>query len=267
MSRWTLMGDTHCGSTTGLTSRPQNPVQKALLLEYKRCVKWAGAQPDVLLLNGDGWDGKDEKGKDITEHCMYKQAEDCAELICMHEPREEVILITGTHYHVRHKGQEFDEACKKHIQYTMLKRHGIDIKVSVKRHLHTTINGWFYLDARHFIGGSTIPHGRATAQLRSQSWNVLRSAVDSSRSGRPAKYPHLMVRSHRHYYMATETIFGDAVVLPGWQAEGGVYGEEICEGIISLGIMSVEIGKKETDGWRREKRISPAAVVPYMESR
>jgi len=56
-------------------------------------------------------------------------------------------------------------------------------------------------------------------------------------------------------------------VLPGWQAEGGVYGDEICDGIVNLGMVKVEVGNKESDGWQRDKMITSAAVVPYMESR
>ena len=264
---WLHMTDTHDGSKTGLTHKPKNPVQKMLFLRWKEALDWFGEEPDVVHDNGDGWDGKDEKGKDIDEECMIKQAHSHAEIICMARPKSEVILTTGTRYHDSHKGQNFIESCKKAIEYRMLKDHNREIKVSIRRKLKTTINGWFRLEARHFIGGSSIPHGRATAPLRSQMWNVLNAALASKVKGKPVAWPNLLMFGHRHYYMAAENAWGDVVVLPSWQALGGIYGDEMMDGHVDLGLMKTTIQPTGGEGWERKKILFQAGVVERTEHR
>jgi len=265
--QWILWGDPHCGSKTGLTSQPKNKIQEELLKRYADAISWAG-QPDVSMLNGDGTDGKDEKGGDIDTPDMLEQAEDCARLIVMQNPKKEVILVTGTRYHDSVTGQQ---EVIKHIEtcvhLEMLRQHKRDIKVSTVRKLKTTINKWFLLEARHFVGGSTIPHGRATAPLKDQVWNVMNAAIASAEANRAAKWPNLLVFSHRHYYSAAETAWGDVMILPAWQGLGGIFGDEICSGHVDLGLVRLTVGDKETDGWRREKRLYSAGVVPRTESR
>lgn len=264
---WTLMADTHSGAKTGLTTNPGNAVQEQVFKLYKDAIKWAG-RPDVVVHNGDGWDGKDEKSDDIDEKCMFTQATDCADLIVMQNPRKEVILVTGTEYHVKHKGQEFTEACKKQIQYQMLKKHRIaDFPVTITRKLKTKVNGWFLMEARHFIGGSGIPHGRATAMLRSQVWNVMNAALSSAVRGQVAEFPHLIVYAHRHYFSYAKNAWGGALVLPSWQALGGVFGDEKCDGHVDLGLARLTIGKKESDGWRIEEKLYLPGVVDRTEHR
>ena len=261
------MGDTHTGSKTGLTASPKRDLQKRLLDRYSDALLWYGERPSTLVHNGDGWDGKDEKGRDIDTDCMLDQAEDCAELIMMADPKDEVILVTGTRYHDSHKGQEFTKHCAAHIKLLSLRCHGKEIKVSIRRKLKTTINGWFILETRHFIGGSSIPHGRATAALKEQLWNVMNAALDARYRDEKVQWPQLLVFSHRHYYVAAETAWGDAIVLPGWQALGGVFGDEICTGHIDLGLVRLEVGEKEVDGWGRDKKLFPAGVVRRTEHR
>jgi len=241
-------------------------MQEALLKHYKTALKWQG-EPDVVMHNGDGWDGKDYKGGDVTTDDMVDQAMDCADLIVMQKPKKEVILVTGTQYHVQHKNQQFERVCVERIKSQMQILHGRKIRVSVRRKLKTTINKWFMLEARHNIGGSAISHGRATAPLRSQAWNVLNSALVAKDSGKAVKWPDLIVFGHRHYYMAAENAWGDVLVLPSWQALGGVYGDEICDGHVDLGLVKLTVGKDKDAGWKREKILFQAGVVPRLEAR
>jgi len=264
---WALLADMHSGSTTGLTHAPVNAVQEQLLDRYKQALTWFGCEPDVVLIDGDGWDGKDPKGKDVTEDCMVTQAEDCAELVAMLKPKKEVIMVTGTAYHVDHKGQSFEKCFETKLKLIMLERHGRHIRVSIRRKLKTTINGWFVLEARHNIGGSAIPHGRATAPLRSQAWNVLNAALSAKVDGTAVRWPDLIVFGHRHYYMAAENAWGDVIVLPSWQALGGKYGDEICDGHVDLGMVKLTVGATKESGWTRQKKLFQAGVVPRMESR
>jgi len=250
-----------------LTTSPKNKIQEALLDRYIDAIKWFGQAPDVVLHVGDGTDGKDPKGGDVDEDCMLKQAEDCAKLIVLQKPKKEVILVTGTRYHDSHHGQEFIEHCAKCIKYDMLKQHKRAIEVSIRRKLKTTINGWFRLEARHCIGGSSIPHGRATAALRAQMWNVLNSALDSQINGGAAGYPHLLTFAHRHNYIDASNAWGTVMILPCWQALGGIYGDEQCDGHVDLGLVKLTVGNKEANGWQFQKRLYLAGVVGRTEAR
>jgi len=262
-----VMSDTHDGATTGLTTDPRNLVQARLLDRYKQAIEWLGCEPDIILHNGDGWDGKDKKSKDTTEEDMVKQAMDCADLIVMQKPKREVILVTGTRYHVMNEDQAFDIVCAERIKTQMLLKYNREVKVSIRRKLKTTINDWFVLEARHFIGGSGIPHGRATAPLKSQTWNVLNAALSAKDGGGAPVWPHLMLFGHRHYYLAAENAWGDVVVLPAWSGLGSVYGDEICDGHVDIGLVKVVVQATEAEGWRRDKILFQAGVVQRMENR
>ena len=264
---WSLGADFHCGSTTGLTLAPKNDIQRATLARYADAVAWLDCEPDVVLVNGDGWDGKDPKGKDVTNDDMVDQAMDCADLVVMQRPKKEVILVTGTRYHDQHKNQQFERVFAERVRTQMIEKYDRRIRISVRRKLKTMINSWFMLEARHNIGGSSIPHGRATAPLRSQAWNVLNAAISARESGKPVKWPDLLVFAHRHYYMAAENAWGDVVVLPSWQALGGVYGDEICDGHVDLGLIKLRVGATKETGWSRKKRLYQAGVVPRLEAR
>jgi hypothetical protein len=198
---------------------------------------------------------------------MVEQAEDCADLIVMQKPRKEVILVSGTPYHCEHMNQEFSRVCAARVESQMYRLHKRDINVTVCDKLKTKINGWFILEARHSIGGSAVPHGRVTSALRSQLWNILNSALSSQASGKGAQWPNLLVFGHRHYYMAAENAWGDVLVLPAWQANGGKYGDMMCDGHTDLGLVKLTVGKTKEAGWQREKILFQAGVVPRLELR
>ena len=262
-----IFSDTHDGAVTGLTTDPQNAVQEGVLKRYNQGIEWLDCEPDIVIHTGDGWDGKDPKSKDTTQDDMVKQAMDCGDLIVMQKPKKEVILIAGTRYHVNHDDQAFDIVCAERIKTEMLRKYDREVKVSIRRKLKTSINDWFVIEARHFIGGSSIPHGRATAPLRSQAWNVLNAALSAKDKGEVPRWPDLMVFGHRHYYMAAENAWGDVVVLPAWSGLGGVYGDEICDGHVDLGLVKVTVGATKEAGWKRDKILFSAGVVPRLESR
>jgi hypothetical protein len=255
-----LCSDFHCGSATGLTSTPRNDLQTELLRRYKHALKWLGPV-DTVVLNGDPVDGKDPKSRDVDEEDMLVQAEDAARLIVMQKPASEVVLVTGTKYHCAWHTQEFERHIKKCLQYWSLKTLNRELKVTIARKFKVVVNNWFRAEFRHKVGGSAIPHGRATAPLRNQMWNVMNASYND------AKPPHLIVFGHRHYYVAGETAWGDVVVLPGWQALGSVYGDEECDGHVDLGLVRLTIEATESRGWSRDKILFPAGVVSRTEQR
>jgi len=131
-------------------------------------------------------------------------------------------------------------------------------KVSYYYKLKSVVNGWFRLEARHKIGASSIPHGRATSAMRAKMWNVLSSAIHAR--GGAVELVHLFLYAHTHYYMRQEDDLGCAVILPCWQAMGTKFGSKECDGIITLGGCQLTVGE---DSWSLDTKM----YSPVVESR
>ena len=241
-----LTADWHVGSMTGLTSMPKNDIQKALLAKFKECAKKYN-KPDILVINGDAIDGDQRKsgGAGLTEADIREQEKDVVNLIKLWEPKE-VFLVSGTSYHVGIVSSEAKIADTL-VEYC-------NIKATYLRKLNLTINNWFKLQARHFIGGSNNPAGRATASGRSNMWEIL----NAYKAG--TKAADLSVFAHVHYYDLHQSAFGTTIVLPCFQAHGTPYGDEKCDGHIDIGVISVKVGSTEKDGWTWEKELYSAKI-------
>ena len=105
---WILLGDFHCGSTTGLTSDPNNEIQEKLLQIYEGCIAKLGKKPNVVILNGDAIDGTDRKGKDVDTNIINDQINDAAKLLLMWDAVDEYIIVSGTPYHTSVDGEPLD---------------------------------------------------------------------------------------------------------------------------------------------------------------
>ena len=101
------------------------------------------------------------------------------------------------------------------------------------------------IDARHFIGSSSIPHGRYTALAREDLWRVL--WADRSEGFTP----HLLLRSHVHYHAFAGNEWVTMMTLPCMQGLGSKFGSRVCSGTVSLGfvVIDCEDGKFT---WRAE---------------
>jgi len=264
---WCMLADLHCGSTTGLAMKPQNAVQTALLDRYNDAIAWFGDAPDVVLCNGDAIDGSDRKSHDVVTPDMYLQAEDAADALLAWDATREYIIVSGTGYHTEADGQELDRMVCGYLSEKLRQRGNADVKVSYRRKLKTTVNGWFQLEARHKIGRSTIPWGRSTAQARAKYWQVITAALSARRSGKPVSWPHLLLFAHVHFWNVQEDAYGAVVSLPCWQALGGRYGEKEMDGHCDIGAMKLEIGATEDEGWGKSQRLYPAAATERTEHR
>ena len=264
---WALVSDFHVGSHTALTTDPKNAIQKGVLERYKDAVAWMSGRPDVAVLNGDGIDGQDRRGRDIDMTDMFQQAEKAAELLFMQRAEKEYIVIAGTAYHEDADANQFSKAIVSHLRYLVAESKQTGVTVSWYRKLNTTINGWFRLEARHKISRSNIPHGKSTAQARAKIWNVLNAAQTAARTGKPIQWPHLIVFGHVHYWNRQEDSFGSVCSLPGWQAIGSRYGDEQCEGHCDLGMCKLVVHPTEDEGWELTPRLYLPAVVSRVEHR
>ena len=245
---WALIADLHVGSTTGLASEPANAVQKALLSIYNEDIAWFGDAPDRVVVLGDAIDGLDKKSKDLTQLDMFDQAEDAAKLIARWNAKEEYILVSGTPYHVSAEAMNFERHVISELKSITGK------KVTFVRKLKTRVNGWFLLEGRHKIGSSTIAHSRKTSMERSKFWNVINAALSARSRGEKVEWPHLCLFAHVHYYGFADDDFGASMTLPCYQALGGQFGDEACDGHVSVGCSRLFIGKDEEDGWLARSR-------------
>jgi hypothetical protein len=184
----------------------------------------------------------------------------------MWKAKKEYIFVTGTRSHSGIDYQNFEGVLSELVDLQQYRQTGAGIKTSVRRKLKTKINDWFYFEARHFIGRSIIPHGRSTSHKRSQMWNVMNAALKSREEEETADWPHLLAFGHTHYYDYSENAWGGSVILPCWKAAGDVYGDEIMDGHIDLGVFKLIVGPEE-DQWGFAKRIYNASVVSRVESR
>ena len=92
---------------------------------------------------------------------------------------------------------------------------------------------------RHFIGRSSIPHGRFTAIGREKLW------AEKWAKRREYPDPDIIIRSHVHYF----GFCGDAdwlgVTTPALQGYGSKYGARIASGTVDFGFISFDVHSKE----------------------
>ena len=263
--RWILCSDLHCGAVTGLSYDPHGTIGKKLFERWQDCISHFGKKPDVVVMNGDGIDGTDVKGKDTRCSILDEQARDCAELLLMWGAKKEYVIVSGTPYHTGNNGEAEDNRIAHHLEMLLRANGDTKTKVTYTRKLKTTINDWFRLEMRHRIGASSVPHGRSTAMARAKFWNVITGALSSARGKAVASWPHLMVFSHVHYFGLQEDAFGTVLTTPCWQALGSRFGDEMCDGHIDCGAIQLTVGEKGT--WDLQKRLYPAGMVSRWEKR
>jgi hypothetical protein len=245
-----LVSDKHSGSRTGLTSNPDNPTQEKLLEIYQGDCAWLG-KLDYLIDLGDCIDGQDLKSNDLTEDQVSEQVDDAATLMTMAKAKE-YFMIAGTPYHTNAGAQRLDTlVCK------MLNTSGKTCSYHQK--LKLQVADWFYLQGRHKIGSSGIPHGRHTAPSRSKTWDAVNAAINASVTGEPCHLANLLAFGHVHYWTYCEDAQGAALTMPCYQALGGKYGDAMCDGHIDIGCVKIEIGSKGEWAW--EKRIHQPKMV------
>ena len=254
------MADFHCGSTTGLTSEPTNEIQEKLLDTYQDCINKFGKKPNIVVLNGDGIDGDDLRGKDVSKNLVNEQVNDAAKLLLMWDAVDEYIIVSGTPYHTSVNGQPVDSFIEQSLSDQLRMLGNTTTKTTYTRKDKSIINGWFRLETRHKIGRSVIPHGKSTPQTRAKIWNVLNAALKGD------KWAHLMVFAHVHYWNEQGDAFGKVISLPCWQAIGSRYGDEECDGHIDIGAVKLVISEEENK-WQLTPLIYGASMTSRWKNR
>ncbi|MFA5316213.1 MAG: hypothetical protein WC369_02175 [Dehalococcoidales bacterium] len=190
--------------------------------------KWHA--PDILMVNGDCIEGRQERqgGAEIVTNDRNVQSE-MAEYCIRQWAAKKVLMTYGTKYHVGDQAEDFE--------YNIAK----EIGAKIEGRLFFEVEG-MTIDARHKVGSSSIPHGRATSLLRDMMWNLVKSAEEEEPRAQ------IIVRSHVHYNIWIEQPGRIMFTTPALQLSRGRYGSRECTGETHWGAIRLKIEKGEIIG-------------------
>ena len=138
-------------------------------------------------------------------------------------------MVYGTTYHTGSDAEDFE--------YTIAKELGAEIE----GRLFFEIEG-MVIDARHKVGVSSIPQGRATSLLRDMAWNLIKSVdKDEPRAD-------IIIRSHTHYHIWIEQPKRVMFTTPALQLSRGRYGSRECIGETHWGAIRLTISNGQIVG-------------------
>lgn len=238
------LGDLHCGHVVGLTPSSLNPryddeERNAMSLYREGCWAWfmthlAPYMPiDVVVVNGDAIDGKGERsgGTELITTDRNEQIHMAKTIIDWVNPKE-VHFVAGTPYHT---GVQEDWELALARMY--------DKKLHDE--LNLDVNGKIF-NFKHFIGGSQIPHGRATSIMKDRLWNQLWAESE--------EFPKadVIVRNHVHYNIVIDQPEFVAAIMPALQGYGSKFGTRKVSGKVHFGFMVFDVGDNGGLSWERE---------------
>jgi hypothetical protein len=239
MKRVIAMGDLHCGSRVGLTPTLFEGNDDSHFAEIRREV-WkfyerltVDLQPvHCLIVNGDLIDGKGERsgGTELIEPDRIAQCDMAAHAIKQWNA-EKIIITAGTPYHAG-SSEDFEEIVADRV-----------VADEFGGHAWVDVDGVVF-DVKHKVGGSVIPHGRATAVKREVLWNTIWS--EDERQIRA----DILLRSHVHYFEYSGNGKYLAMTLPALQGYGSKYGVRQCSGVVDIGLVEFNVEEDGTYSWR-----------------
>lgn len=243
IKRVVVIADTHCGHIFGLTPKyyqmqknGDSRWNKAVELQHELWDWFVGTlkslQPiHLLIANGDMIDGTGHRSgstEQITTD-RIRQAKMACE--CINKAQAAHVVVTyGTSYHT---GDAED------MEEIIVDRVGAD---KIGSHEWPEVNGVIF-DVKHYLGSSSIPHGRHTAISRDRLWNVLWA----ERGEQPKA--QIFIRSHVHYFQAVVESGWMGMTTPALQCMGTKYGARRCSGHVEVGLVSFDIDQNGKYSW------------------
>jgi hypothetical protein len=242
-----VISDLHCGHEVGLTPpdwqfniHSRDLRRKALATQQFQTYDWYQRRIkelspiDCLVVNGDATDGKGTKsgGTELITADMLEQAKMAA--VCINEWKAPKTFLTyGTPYHVG-ATQDFEDAIVPLV----------DGVCNIEPQQFLDLNGVVF-DIKHFVGASSIPHGRFTALAKDKLWNTVWNAEHDNQPE-----ADVLIRSHVHYhgYCGSSNNWM-AMTTPALQGFGGKFGTRICKGVVHQGFIVFDIDKKGRYSW------------------
>ncbi len=228
-----FLSDLHCGHRSGLTPPgwQYKPDQENYLSKWantqKECWDWyvstvTKLKLDIAIWVGDLIDGTGRKSGGTELITSDRNAQCDMALTCIRKAGAKINrIVRGTPYHT---GEQED---MENMIASLL-----DCKIG--DHEWYDINGVVF-DVKHFISGSSIPHGRLTAVKRAQMWNKLWALKGHQPEA------DVIIRAHVHYYQCAEDSEGVAMILPSLQGYGSKFGAKQCEGTIDFGMVHFDV--------------------------
>ena len=190
--------------------------------------KWE--TPDVLLVNGDCIEGRQERqgGAELLTNDRNVQCNMAVKSIIEWNAKK-VLMTFGTAYHTGSEAEDFE--------YTIANQ----LNAEIEGRLFFEIEG-MTIDARHKVGVSSIPHGRATSLLRDIAWNIIKSGLNEEPRA------NIIIRSHVHYHLWVEQPDRVAFTTPALQLSRGRYGSRECAGETHWGAIRLTIDNGKITG-------------------
>lgn len=240
--RMLILSDMHSGHAVGMTHPDHNPRYNdplsALDADYRdKLYSWTMdeirqlGKIDLTVHNGDAIDGKGWRsgGTEIIAQDRNQQVT-MAKTFLEAIDTTEIRLTYGTAYHTG-DGEDYEDV--------------LATKLGCPKPgdtLDLEINGLVF-NFKHKVGGSQIPHGRLTAQLRDKLWNDIWAAR--------GEFPrsHVQIRSHNHYFVYGGDYDMMVIATPALQGYGSKYGKRICSGTVDFGFLHVDIDEKGRMSW------------------
>jgi hypothetical protein len=235
------IGDLHCGHRVGLTA-PKYWTQLHGDDFYRFQVEswnWyselvESLKPiDLCIINGDAIDGTGCRsgGTELITTDVHTQCKMAVEAIEQTEAKNYVMTF-GTPYHT---GLTVDDE----------QRIADSLGADIAGHQWVNVNGLVF-DVKHFIGGSSIPHGKGTNINKEALWGFLWSAHDEQ--------PHsdIYLRSHVHWFYQFDDGDWFGMVLPPLQGKGSKFGSRKCSNIVRYGLVYFDVFDDGSFVWKRK---------------
>ena len=245
--RVVVCGDFHCGHRVGLTppAYQNEEVQGELWGAFEDMIE--PLRPiDILVVNGDLIDGKGKRsgGTELITADRSEQAE-MATVCIEYVDAAEVYLTFGTPYHVG-RSEDWEAEVAKYISAPIEDQLWLDVYGTI-------------FDIKHFIGASSVPHGRHTTIARDRLWNILWAEM-----GQQPK-ADILIRSHVHYHNYCGGASWVAMTTPALQGLGSKFGARIPSGTVDFGIVVFDVDEDGSFSWDADTiLIETQMSTPYI---
>lgn len=216
-----MISDTHAGSSVALSPRHRlddggyydpSPIQKKIFKLWLNFWDWTydrlGKEPFIIVHNGDLIDGQHHHTTALTTGNLTIQQRVAMEIMEPHIARSEgYYQIRGTEAHAGKSASE-EEMAAQVLGAIPDKETGQSARWEMWIEFGSEL-----IHFAHHIGTTTSAAYESSALNR----EIVAAFVEAGQfNQRP---PSIIVRSHRHRFIAIEPVMGRGIITPGWQAK------------------------------------------------
>ena len=231
--RLVILSDLHCGHQGGLTPEKWQynldneatadlaKLQTESWNWYLSTVQKIGKTCDVMVVNGDLIDGRGERngGAELITTDRLSQCAIAVECLQVWSP-ENIFITRGTPYHSG-QSEQYEDIIAERLNAI------IDDTIIIN------VNGKIF-NFRHKVGGSSVPHGKATSALKESVWQNLKSIYND------CPQVDVVVRSHVHNFIAIQDSLRYTITTPALQVNSR-YGKQQCTGYTDFGFIVIDV--------------------------